>query len=48
MVLYALLKKEMQNFESVSGFKIVEVSELPQDLDENTIYIINPNKNGDA
>lgn len=48
MVLYALLKKEMQNFEAVSGYKIVEVAELPQDLDENTIYIVNPNKNGDA
>ena len=43
MVLYSLLKKDMQDFDFVSGFKIVEVSELPQELDENTIYIINPN-----
>ena len=48
MVLYSLLKKDMQDFDFVSGFKIVEVSELPQELDENTIYIINPNGNGDA
>lgn len=48
MVLYALLKKEMTNFESVSGYKIVEVAELPQDVDEYTIYIVNPDKEGDA
>ena len=45
MVLYALLKKEMQNFESVSGYKIVEVAELPENPDENTIYIIDPEGN---
>lgn len=44
MVLYALLKKEMQDFEYVSGYKIVIVSELPSELEDNTIYIID---NGD-
>lgn len=48
MVLYALLKKEMQNFEAVSGYKIVEVAKLPEKPDANTIYIINPDKEGDA
>ena len=48
MVLYALLKKEIQNFVAVSGYKIVEVTELPENLDEKTIYIINPDKEGDA
>ena len=44
MVLYTLLKKELQNFEYVSGYKIVVVSELPLELEDNTIYIID---NGD-
>ena len=48
MVLYALLKIEMQNFEAVSGYKIVEVTKLPENPDANTIYIINPDKEGDA
>lgn len=48
MVLYALLKKEMQNFESVSGYKIVEVAEIPENRDGFTIYIVNPNKKGDS
>lgn len=47
MILYALLKKELQNFEYVSGYKIVLVSELPTNPDENTIYIINPEGNDD-
>ncbi len=42
MVLYALLKRKMQNFESVSGYTIVEVEELPplEERDANTIYIL--------
>ena len=44
MVLYSLLKKEMADFEFVSGYKIVEVVELPQNVDEHTIYIVNPSK----
>ena len=48
MVLYALLKKEMTNFESVGGYKIVEVTELPENVDEHTIYIVNPNKEGEV
>ena len=44
MVLYALLKKEMQDFEYVNGYKIVIVSELPLELESDTIYIID---NGD-
>ena len=48
MVLYALLKKEMADFEFVSGYKIVEVAELPQNVDEHTIYIVNPSKESDA
>ena len=47
MVLYALLKKEMQNFEAVSGYKIKEVKSLPPDYDDSTIYIINPNAEGE-
>ena len=47
MVLYALLKKEMQNFEAVSGYKIKEVKSLPPDYDDSTVYIINPNAEGD-
>lgn len=47
MVLYALLKKEMQNFEAVSGYKIKEVKSLPPDYDDSTIYIINPNAEDD-
>ena len=42
MVLYALLKTKMQNFESVSNYTIVEVDELPplEERDNNTIYIV--------
>lgn len=42
MVLYALLKTKMQNFESVSNYTIVEVNELPslEERDNNTIYIV--------
>lgn len=42
MVLYALLKRKMQNFENVSGYTIVEVEELPplEERDANTIYIL--------
>ena len=47
MVLYALLKKELQDFEYVSGYKIVVVPELPASPDKNTIYIINPEGNDD-
>ena len=43
MVLYSLLKKDMQDFDFVSGFKIVEVKSLPPECDDSTIYIINPN-----
>ena len=48
MVLYSLLKKEMADFEFISGYKIVEVVELPQNVDEHTIYIVNPSKESDA
>ena len=42
MVLYALLKKEIQNFEKVSGYSIKEVDKLPplEERDSNTIYIL--------
>jgi hypothetical protein len=42
MVLYALLKTKMQNFESVSNYTIMEVDELPplEERDNNTIYIV--------
>lgn len=42
MVLYALLKKNMQNFENVSGYTIVEVEEIPPlaERDANTVYIL--------
>lgn len=53
MVLYALLKKEMQDFEYVSGYKIVIVKELPRDengeiiAEANIIYIVDPNLGDD-
>lgn len=42
MVLYALLKKDMDNYESVNGYTIVEVDKLPpiEERDANTIYIL--------
>lgn len=42
MVLYALLKKEIQNFETVSGYTLKEVDKLPslEERDDNTIYIL--------
>lgn len=42
MVLYALLMSDMQNFEYVSGYTILEVEELPplEERDENTVYIV--------
>ena len=42
MVLYALLKTKMQNFESVGGYTIIEVDVLPplEERDDNTIYIV--------
>lgn len=42
MVLYALFKKDMQNFENVSGYTIVEVEEIPPltERDANTVYIL--------
>lgn len=42
MVLYALLKSQMQDFESVSGYIILEVDEIPPlaERDDNTIYIL--------
>ena len=47
MVLYALLMKDLKDFEFVSGFKIIEVKKLPDVLESDVIYIINPNKEGD-
>jgi hypothetical protein len=42
MVLYALLRSQMQDFESVSGYTILEVDEIPpvSERDANTIYIL--------
>ena len=42
MVLYTLLKKEIQNFEAVSGYVLKEVDKLPslEERDDNTIYIL--------
>ena len=42
MVLYALLKTKMKNFESVNNYTIIEVDELPplEERDNNTIYIV--------
>lgn len=48
MVLYALLKKEMSDFEFVSGYKLEEVAQMPDNPDSHTVYIINPDKEGDA
>ena len=47
MVLYALLMKDLKDFEYVSGFKIIEVKKLPDVLESNVIYIVNPDKDGD-
>jgi hypothetical protein len=47
MQLYALLKKDLEDFEYVGGFKIVEVKTLPDVLEEDVIYIVNPNKKDD-
>lgn len=47
MVLYALLMKDLKNFEYVSGFKIIEVKKLPDVLESDVIYIVNPDKDGD-
>ena len=48
MVLYALLKKEIQNFEYVSGFKIMVVESLPENIEPNVIYIVNPKDEVDS
>lgn len=42
MMLYALLMSDMQNFEHVNGYTILEVDELPplEERDENTVYIV--------
>lgn len=47
MVLYALLKKEMSNFEFVSEYRLEEVAQMPNNPDSHTIYIVNPDKEGD-
>ena len=47
MVLYALLMRDLSNFESVSGYKLVEVAKLPSVLEGNVIYIVNPDKEDD-
>ena len=47
MVLYALLMKDLKDFEYVSGFKIIEVKKLPDTLESDAIYIVNPDKDGD-
>ena len=48
MVLYALLRKEMSDFEFVSGYKIEEVAQMPDNPDSLTVYIINPDKESGA
>lgn len=42
MILYALLKKEMQNPKVIGGYMLVEVDELPplEERDDNIIYIL--------
>lgn len=42
MVLYTLLKKEIQNFKTISGYVLKEVDKLPslEERDDNTIYIL--------
>lgn len=42
MILYALLKKEIQNPKVIGGYTIVEVDELPplEERNDNTIYIL--------
>lgn len=47
MALYALLMKDLKDFEYVSGFKIIEVKKLPDVLESDVIYIVNPDKDGD-
>ena len=47
MQLYALLTKDLSDFESVSGYILKEVKELPETLENNIIYIVNPNKEGE-
>lgn len=47
MVLYALLMKDLKDSEYVSGFKIIEVKKLPDVLESDVIYIVNPDKDGD-
>jgi hypothetical protein len=47
MQLYALLTKDLSDFESVSGYILKEVKELPETLESNIIYIVNPNKEGE-
>lgn len=47
MTLYALLMKDLKDFEYVSGFKIMEVKKLPDVLESDVIYIVNPDKDGD-
>jgi hypothetical protein len=47
MQLYALLTKDLSDFESVSGYILKEVKELPETLESNVIYIVNPNKEGE-
>ena len=47
MVLYGLLMKDLKDFEYVSGFKIIEVKKLPDVLESDVIYIVNPDKDGD-
>jgi hypothetical protein len=39
--------KDLSNFESVSGYKLVEVTKLPSVLESNVIYIVNPDKEDD-
>lgn len=47
MILYALLMKDVLNYESVSGYRLVEVAKLPSILESDVIYIVNPNKEDD-
>ena len=47
MQLYALLTKDLSDFESVSGYILKEVKELPETLESDVIYIVNPDKDGD-
>lgn len=47
MQLYALLKGLLEDFEVVSGYKLLEVAKLPDVIEDDVIYIINPDKEGD-